>query len=135
MISLSITERPLAAFSNRRSLRTHMREARRTAKRCIAAVFFAGAALLPLAGKAEERQDQPSQASGKSQQIPINSSKAAEAVLSAVNAYRAENKIGELAWNNTLWQTARNTTPSSWPPTKPVATEPTAKSPGSGPKR
>ena len=28
--------------------------------------------------------------------------------MSAVNAYRAENKIGELTWNNTLWQTAQH---------------------------
>ena len=108
MISLSITERPPAAFPNRRSLRTHMGGARCAAKRYLAAVFFAGAALLPLAGQAEEQQDQPPQASAGSQQIPINSGKAAEAVLSAVNAYRAENKIGELAWNNTLWQTAQH---------------------------
>jgi uncharacterized protein YkwD len=108
MIPLSITERPPAAFSSRKSLRTHMREARCTAKKYLAAVFLAGAVLLPLASHAEEPQDQAPQASVGSQQIPINSGKAAEAVLSAVNAYRAENKIGELAWNNTLWQTAQH---------------------------
>ena len=108
MISLSITERPPAALQRRKSLRTRMREARCTAKSYLAAVFFAGMALLPLASHAEEPRDQAPQALAGSQQIPVNSGKAAEALLSAVNAYRAENKIGVLAWNNTLWQTAQH---------------------------
>ncbi len=78
----------------------------RKAAKYLASALFAGAAFLPFASHAQQ-QDYAPQTGGGSQQIQIDTGKAAETVFAATNAYRTQSQIGELAWNNPLWQAAQ----------------------------
>lgn len=97
------------ADSEKRLLQTNAKKASRW--RCFAryaaSALFSGTLLMPLAGHAEQPEYAPQQAVGEAGQIQIDAGKATETVFSATNAYRTENKIRELTWNNPLWQAAQ----------------------------
>ena len=81
----------------------------RTAK-YLAPAVLAGAFLFSGAGHAQQqrqRENMPPQNAAGSEQIQIDTGKATETLFSATNAYRTENKIKELVWNNPLWQAAQ----------------------------
>ncbi len=46
-------------------------------------------------------------AQGVARRIDIDAGKATETIFSATNAYRVENRIKELEWNNALWRAAQ----------------------------